>query len=54
MSKKAVDFGVVSVCEYDDILVLKLDGGSKHESVFNPTLISQFHSALDYCEQLIR
>eukprot|EP01083_Nonionella_stella_P266838 902129_1 len=51
---KEIVFGSVSVKQLNDdkILILKMFGGSKSQSVFNPEFNANFDAALEYCANL--
>eukprot|EP00483_Globobulimina_turgida_P000752 UN00752 len=46
------NFGSITVIEKGDVLLMRMHGGSKMQSVFNPTFAKQFLNALDYVESV--
>ena len=50
MSKR--EFGSITVSLDGDVFVMRMHGGAKNQSVFNPEFGKEFHAALDYVEEL--
>lgn len=49
-----VVFGSITISLVGDVFVMRMHGGAKNQSVFNPEFGKMFHDALDYVEKFSR
>ena len=47
------NFGSITVSIVGDVFLMRMHGGGKNQSVFNPQFGKDFNNALDYIQKLI-
>lgn len=48
----AKEFGDITISLIGDVILMRMHGGDKNQSVFNPPFFKMFNNALDYAEKL--